>query len=114
RRQATGEATAEEYRIVRPDGRMRWIWDRAFAIRDRHGALVRVTGVAEDITERKRIEEGLRFLAEASRSLAELVDYESTLQKIASLAVPCFADWCAVHMSEGKGRMRQLAVAHGD
>jgi len=44
----------EEYRIVRPDGSVRWIWDRAFPIRDASGQVYRIAGIAEDITERKR------------------------------------------------------------
>ncbi|MGH2621628.1 MAG: PAS domain-containing protein, partial [Anaerolineales bacterium] len=43
----------EEYRIVRPDGSIRWIWDRAFPIRDAAGTVYRIAGIAEDITERK-------------------------------------------------------------
>ncbi len=43
----------EEYRIVRPDGSIRWIWDRAFPIRDAAGTIYRIAGIAEDITERK-------------------------------------------------------------
>lgn len=42
----------EEYRIVRPDGEIRWIHDKAFPIRDDRGRVVRVAGIAEDITER--------------------------------------------------------------
>jgi PAS domain-containing protein len=44
----------EEYRIVRPDGSMRWSWDRAFSIRDEAGHLCRLVGIAQDITERKQ------------------------------------------------------------
>lgn len=50
--------------------------------------------VNNDITERKQAEREARFLAEASAALASLVDYESTLQNVARLAVPFFADWC--------------------
>src|SRR5437773_7995057 len=46
----------EVYRIVRPDGSVRWIQDRAFPIRDESGKVYRVTGLAEDITERKEME----------------------------------------------------------
>lgn len=46
----------EEYRIVRPDGSIRWIRDRAFPVRDEGGRIYRVAGIAEDITEIKRIE----------------------------------------------------------
>jgi len=49
-----------EYRIVRPDGAIRWLRDRAFPVRDESGAIYRVAGIAEDITERKLAEEELR------------------------------------------------------
>jgi PAS domain S-box-containing protein len=44
----------EEYRIVRPDGTIRWIRDRAFPIRGRDGAVYRIAGIAEDVTERRQ------------------------------------------------------------
>jgi PAS domain S-box-containing protein len=49
-----------EYRIVRPDESIRWIRDRAFPVRNAQGGVYRIVGVAEDITERRRLEE--RFL----------------------------------------------------
>src|SRR6516164_1142677 len=72
------------------------------------------TAYLRDITERKRAEQASRFLADASKSLAALVDYGSTMQKVARLAVPCFADWCAVDMVEADGSLRRVAVAHVD
>ncbi len=48
-----------EYRIRRPDGSIRWIWDRGFPVRDENGEVYRVAGIAEDITERKRLEDQL-------------------------------------------------------
>jgi PAS domain S-box-containing protein len=54
----------EEYRIVRPDGGERWIRDRAFPLRDGDGAIYRVVGLAEDITERKLVESQIRALSE--------------------------------------------------
>ncbi len=44
---------ANEYRIIRPDGTVRWISDRGFPIRDDTGKVIRVAGIAEDITDRK-------------------------------------------------------------
>jgi len=43
----------EEYRIVLPDGRVRWICAQAFSVRDKSGAVLHIVGIAEDITERK-------------------------------------------------------------
>jgi two-component system, cell cycle sensor histidine kinase and response regulator CckA len=58
-RQAQGEYD-EEYRIIRADGSIRWIRDRAFPIRDESGRVYRIAGVAADITEWKQAEEQLR------------------------------------------------------
>jgi two-component system, sensor histidine kinase and response regulator len=58
-RQIQGEAIDSEYRIRTPDGVEKWIRDRAFPIRDDAGELVRVVGIAEEITEQKRYEKEL-------------------------------------------------------
>lgn len=42
-----------EYRVVRPDGSVRWIWDRGFPIEDEDGRVYRVAGIAEDMTDRR-------------------------------------------------------------
>jgi signal transduction histidine kinase len=71
--------------------------------------------------KRKRADDALvqseqtaRFLAQVSADLAELTDYQSTLQKIASTSVPVFADWCSIDLPDGKGGVRRLAVTHAD
>ncbi len=46
-----------EYRIVRADGGIRWIRSRAFPVLDEAGRVVRVAGIAEDVTERKSVEQ---------------------------------------------------------
>jgi PAS domain S-box-containing protein len=63
----------EEYRIVRPDGSIRWIRDRAFPIRNMGGKVYRIVGIAEDITERKLAEAKITMLAHAVESTSELI-----------------------------------------
>jgi PAS domain S-box-containing protein len=49
-----------EYRIVRPDGSVRWLWDSAMPIRDESGDVTLVVGVARDMTQHRMVEEQLR------------------------------------------------------
>jgi diguanylate cyclase (GGDEF)-like protein/PAS domain S-box-containing protein len=66
-----GGGQDREYRIIRPDGTIRWVLDRGFAITDDDGQVVHIAGIAEDITERKKIEVALRDSEEKFRTLAE-------------------------------------------
>jgi len=69
-----------EYRIVRPDGSVRWIRNRGFPIKNRSGKVYRIAGVAEDITQRKHAGDALRRSAAEhqalSRRLVELQESE--------------------------------------
>ena len=49
-----------EYRIIRPDGEIRWLYDRARLIRDPDGTSIRIDGIATDITQRKQTETALQ------------------------------------------------------
>ncbi|MEG3986846.1 PAS domain S-box protein [Microcoleus sp. S28C3] len=60
-----------EYRIVRPDGKIRWIRARAFPIRNQAGQVYRIVGIAEDISESKQAEKTIRESEERFRQLAE-------------------------------------------
>ena len=60
RKARTDVAYELEYRIVRPDGAVRWIRDRAFPVHDAAGRVIRMAGVAEDVTQRRQLEMQLR------------------------------------------------------
>ncbi len=49
---ATGDYE-EEYRVVRPDGSVRWVRDTGFPIRNEAGEVIRIAGIASDVTERR-------------------------------------------------------------
>lgn len=51
------QSISAEYRILRPDGSVRWIWNRGFAVYDDQGKVNYYGGIAEDITERKLAEQ---------------------------------------------------------
>jgi len=62
-RAGAGGQTQVEYRILRPDGEIRWIWTRLFPIFSKTGTLTRLVGIAQDCTERKQAERMQDFLA---------------------------------------------------
>lgn len=55
-----GVFTNAEFRIVRPDGSVRWMLNRSFPIKNQEGEMTHIAGLTEDITERKRTEGELR------------------------------------------------------
>ncbi|HEY7197729.1 MAG TPA: GAF domain-containing protein [Gaiellaceae bacterium] len=112
---ATGEVvTDEEIRIVRGDGTPATVEVAASPIHDAGGAIAAGVVTFHDVTERKRRDEDQRFFAQASEALGSSLDYRQTLERVAELAVPHFADWCVVHMLEDDGRIRVLALRHAD
>ena len=119
--------------LIARDGTETPIDDSGAPIRDEGGAIVGVVLVFRDIKERARAEtervgllraeqaaraeaeaaqERLAFLAEASAILASSLDYETTLNRVAHLAVPRLADWCGVDLLAEDGSIEQLAVVH--
>ncbi len=113
---AAGTPYELEVRLKRAsDGTWRWHLVRGLPITDGAGKITRWVGSATDIDDHKRAEETSRLLAQASALLGSTLDYESTLQTIARLAVPKVADWCSVYLQdEGEPLPRQLVVAHSD
>jgi PAS domain S-box-containing protein len=59
-KEKSGKKVEIEYRIIRPDGSVRWVWDRAFPIFDDSGKVGRIAGITADITERRESEIALR------------------------------------------------------
>jgi PAS domain S-box-containing protein len=99
---------------VRNDGRRVEVSLTISPVKSAAGKIVGASKIARDVTAQKRQEAALRFLADASKLLAEVLDVPSTLQRVAGLAVPHFADWCAVDLLGPGGSLRRMAVAHVD
>jgi PAS domain S-box-containing protein len=68
----------------------------------------------KNVTERKRAQEAESYLTRATELLASSLDYEATLNEVARLIVPHFADWCGVNIVDKNGAPREVAVAHVD
>jgi PAS domain S-box-containing protein len=80
-----------QYRIVRPDGSLRWIRDRSFPVRNERGDIYRFAGIAEDITERKQVENELAKYRDHLKELvaertSELEESRARLQRSERLA----------------------------
>ena len=100
---------------MRATGEERWLIVRPSPITDPDtGALPYAVNVFENITEVKRAQLAESFMAEASRVLASSMDYAETLKRVARLAVPQIADWCAVDVLGRDGEIERVAVHHAD
>lgn len=94
----------QEYRVIRPDGSVRWIWDRGFPIRDEKGDVYRLAGIAEDITESKQAEQSLQ---KAQDELARVTRIATLGELTASLAHEINQPLAAV-VTNGSASLRWL------
>ena len=85
-RQIHGEYD-EEYRVQRTDGAVRWVHDRAFPVKDENGAVYRVVGIAEDVTERKRAEQLLQAERDIGTALSSTSDLKFALDRLLEIAM---------------------------
>jgi PAS domain S-box-containing protein len=96
-------------------GEERWTQLRATPVFDTSGKVQFAVNIFHDVSDRKRRDEAQRFLAEAGPILsAAATDLDATLARVAELAVPWLADWCAIEMVQDDGTLRTLKVAHVD
>jgi PAS domain S-box-containing protein len=100
-----GEVRDREIQLRRADGTTGWVKISKTFTKANNTTII--DGLIEDITERKQAEEEAEierqrseFLAEASRLLASSLDYPTTLENLANLAVPTLADICLVDLVE--------------
>ena len=84
-KQAAGNSYDEEYRIVWPDGTVRWIRDRAFALRNEQDEVYRLVGIAEDITGIKHQEQALRLIFEGTAAKTGQEFFRSLVRYIAQV-----------------------------
>lgn len=106
-----------EYRIVRPDGEVRWISDHAVLVRDAQGMPLRIDGIGRDITRRKLAEESqaalvheLQSANEELKNFAYVVshDLKAPLRAIGSLAEWIATDYADKFDEEGREHLRLL------
>ena len=109
-----GQDYVAEYRLIKPGGEVRWVQSRGRVLPGDDGRPGRMLGVTVDITDLKLAEEATRLLADAGEVLGASLDYHTTLQNLARVVVPRFADWCAVDLLTDTGELKRMAVFHPD
>ena len=88
-----GVRTDMRYRVMRPDGSVRWIHSRSFPVHDSRGKFVRVVGIAEDVTERRhkknaleqihqKLNAALEEANQQTREAAQLTELVDILQSL--------------------------------
>jgi PAS domain S-box-containing protein len=105
-------ASESRYRLARRDGGYAWVVDRAVPVQNPDGSVREWVGTVTDVSEQRRAEDGLRFLAEASKSLTASVEAGPLLEALARAPVPLFADLCAIHLLDPRTGHYQLVAAH--
>jgi len=102
-------------RIVSPStGEEHWVILHSVAIAGDDGEPLYAVTTVEDVTEVKQAEFAQGLLASVGELFASSADYLTTLQAVAELAVPRFADWCAVILVTEKEGAETVAIAHRD
>ncbi|HKG26029.1 MAG TPA: PAS domain S-box protein, partial [Thermomicrobiales bacterium] len=102
-----------ELRFRHRDGTWRWLEVTATNLFDEPG-IEGIVANCRDVTERKKVEDDLRFLAETSELLAASLDSGTTLATLVRQVVAHLADWCVVDALDENGAIRDIAVAHDD
>jgi PAS domain S-box-containing protein len=113
---ATGEPVfAEAVGATPAQPNVASVWSAAYyPVRAADGEILGVGGVLQDVTERRRGENALRFLAEAGRVLGSSLDHAEMLQSVADLVVQGLGDWCTVHLLDEDGALVPVAAASSD
>ncbi|MBW4663865.1 MAG: PAS domain S-box protein [Chroococcus sp. CMT-3BRIN-NPC107] len=109
------EVVDNEVEILVSEGKQKLkLLANAVPLFDEQGKTRGSVGVFWDITERKRLEEQERFLAEASAILATSLDYKTTLTNLAMAIVSGQADWCTIDVLDQNSTLRPVASTHKD
>lgn len=110
----TGQEFEGECRYRGKDGKYRWFLFRSIPVRNEAGEVTSWLGTATDIDRQKRAEQQQTFFALASDVLGSTLDVDTTLERIAHLAVGRLGSWCQIDLPDREGNLRVAVVAHDD
>jgi len=115
--QAGGEYDLE-YRIIRPDGEIRWVRDRAFSILNVSGEVYRVAGVIDDVTERKQALEQIKSSLHEKEVLLKEIHHRvknnmQVITSLLSLQSKTIGDGHALAVfQDSQNRVKSMALIH--
>jgi PAS domain S-box-containing protein len=107
-----------EYRIVRPDGEIRWVRDRAFSIVNVSGEVYRVAGVIDDVTERKQTIEQIKISLHEKEVLLKEIHHRvknnmQVITSLLSLQSKTIRDEHALTVfQDSQNRVKSMALIH--
>ncbi|WP_169796760.1 ATP-binding protein [Chondromyces crocatus] len=110
----SGERITLETKLLYRKGGLRYVRVNYVPHRSDEGEILGYLALIEDLSERQRLEEIRRFLAEATAILASSLDYMDSWQRVARLATSTVADWCWIHDLAPDGTLRLVHVEHAD
>lgn len=97
-----------EKRYIHKQGHLVSILLTGSLVRDSRGEPLHFIAQVQDISERKQLEQALRFLSEAGPRLASSLEPRETIATVTRLAVPALADWCVVDLVDDSGRVQAV------
>ncbi len=109
-----GASTLVDHALVHADGPIRRFRTNLQLCPAEEEGQLEIRAFSVDLTDERRAEETLSFLARAAAELATSLEVDATVQRAASVAVPFLADACAVTADLGDGRGMASAAAHVD
>ncbi|HYH07208.1 MAG TPA: ATP-binding protein [Thermoanaerobaculia bacterium] len=109
-----GGTGTNRFRWLTKDGRAIWVEGHATVLQDEHGRSIGMRGATFDITPRKRAEESLRLLSEASEILASSLDCAVTLQALVELVAQRIGVACRIDVAAEDGSIANVIGACDD
>jgi PAS domain S-box-containing protein len=106
----TGEFRESEFRIIRPDGEIRWISSRTYPVPDINGNIVRIAGSARDITENKLAQDKIRKL----NRLYDLISQISHLMVRKMDQKALFSEVCRIAVETGGFKMTWVGIVDSE
>ncbi len=102
-----------EFRIMHPDGGTAWLFERGYVKRDAHGRALKLIGLSQDVTARKRRELNIAFLADTQKIFAPLTSVSEIVQRVAERTARHLGlAHCLVFDSQEAGKEAILLYEH--